>query len=489
MKILLDTNIFIPLEPTSASEVADNTPLALNLFKLVQKARSQVFIHPHIFVDIGRDSNNERRRLRELLASRYPSIPSPPPPDILDPNLVGKPPTDSNDYVDNCLLATIKANACELLVTEDLGVHQKAIRLGIEDRVLLLQQAVDLLATLFDQVPVTPPAISAVYAHQIELTDPILDSLRTDYDGFDNWFRNCQKEHRQGYVIRRDDGTRIAAVAILKPEDGIPGVAKGKTLKICTFKVAPEYSGRKYGELLLRAAYDYAVQNKYVYTYFTVYPNQKPLMTFAQSFGFFDAQITNARNERFFVKDLDRSKIAIGSISAWDYHLRLGPGVTSFSNNSTFIVPIRPTYHQRLFPELSTQRHLFKPEPCGNGIKKAYLCHSHINALTRGDNLLFYRSEDLSAVTSIGVVEDTLRSQNVPAIATHVGARTVYTYADIEAMSASPILAIRFRHVGGISRAIGLEELLSNRVLKGPPQSITQVDMKGTEWLETRIER
>ena len=42
----------------------------------------------------------------------------------------------------------------------------------------------------------------------------------------------------------------------------------------------------------------------------------------------------------------------------------------------------------------------------GNAIKKAYLCNAKTKQMAEGDIVLFYRSVDVSAITSLGVVEE-----------------------------------------------------------------------------------
>ena len=141
-----------------------------------------------------------------------------------------------------------------------------------------------------------------------------------------------------------------------------------------------------------------------------------------------------------------------------------------------------------MFPELESQTALFDdPRPCGNSIKKAYLCHSRITQLNEGDNILFYRSRDVSALTALGIIEGWIRARTPNIIAPFVGTRTVYKYSEIEAMCEKPVLAIKFRYVCSIQNKISLKELKENGIIGGQPQSVTLVDEKGKEWLRRRI--
>jgi hypothetical protein len=156
MNLLLDTNIFVPLEPAGNADVAVNTPLALELQRLATRARCGVFLHPVIQDDLERDRDQTRAELRRLLLARYPLLPAPPPVSALDKQLVRDPPARSNDWVDNHLLAAIVGNAADILVTEDKEIHRKAERLSIGHRVRPLNTAVGILRDLFDERPGKP---------------------------------------------------------------------------------------------------------------------------------------------------------------------------------------------------------------------------------------------------------------------------------------------------------------------------------------------
>jgi predicted RNA-binding protein with PUA-like domain len=176
------------------------------------------------------------------------------------------------------------------------------------------------------------------------------------------------------------------------------------------------------------------------------------------------------------------------SLSPFDFHLRFGPRAVSFYNNSSFIVPIVPNYHKLLFPELEKQSSLISDlRPCGNSIRKAYLCHANTNKLSRGDNVLIYRSNDISSLTAIGVVEDTLRSGDPDAIARYVGSITVYRYDEICALCYKPILAIKFRFVKELDKPISLKQLKDNHIIKGPPQSISKIPQEKIECIKSLI--
>ena len=71
-------------------------------------------------------------------------------------------------------------------------------------------------------------------------------------------------------------------------------------------------------------------------------------------------------------------------------------------------IPIRPQYHEDLFPDFSSMKgSLFEKDQSlyscqGNTIKKAYLCHSRIKSIRKGDIVLFYRSKDRKSIQCMG---------------------------------------------------------------------------------------
>ena len=487
MYFLIDTNIFIPLEPTGEDTLPGNTFQALEFSRLAQQAAIILNTHPAMLQDISRDVNPVRRELRLTLFRRYPPISSPPSVNILAPGMVPPAAVDSHDHVDNCLLAAVVGNACDVLITEDRNIHKKAQRLGVGDRVLLLSDAIDYIRSLFSFPPRPLPSVRLAFLHELDVSDPIFNSLKADYAGFEAWFKRGQLERREAYVISGEDHRAIAGIAILKNEVDIFPQLTGKTLKACTFKISDEYNGRRYGELLFRSVYNYAILNNFKCMYFTTYSKQKGLRIFAESFGFYELDARNANDEIFMIKELPPVPPPTG-IAPWSWHLKYGPGTFLLEGAGVYVVPIEPKFHERLFPDLCEQLPLFAPEPCGNSIKKAYLCHAACRTIRQGDILLFYRSHDTRAITCVGVAEDATVHGDSQTIAQSVGSRTVYSYSEIEGLAKQEVLTIRFRYAGGIHTPITFADLVAGGLLNGPPQSISQIPKEKISWLKTNIQ-
>jgi hypothetical protein len=489
MNLLIDTNIVIPLEPCSFEDAGINTDAAIDFHNLCNRSHNTVCIHPAIEHDLNRDLNIVRATLRRRLLGRYHMLNPVPGVNLLDQTQVGTPEEGSNDYVDNCLLAAVKADAVDFLISEDKGIHKKASRLNISSRVLFLQDAILFLKDLFDEVPPPPPAVRLIPAFELNENDSIFNTLREDYSPeFDIWLKKCKREGRDVYVIGGINGDPIDGLVILKRENELPDGRQGKTLKLCTFKVSDNAGGMRFGELLFKTIFEYSKANNYQYAYFTAFPHRQTLIDFSITFGFEVAPFQNRRGEYIVWKSYSYSSADLETLSPLDFHIKFGPLTTSFNGNNLFIIPIIPEYHRLLFPEIENQTVLFHdPRPCGNSIKKAYLCHARTTKLNVGDNILFYRSRDDSALTTIGIIEEWVRARTPSIIASFVGTRTVYKYTEIESMCQKPLLAIKFRYALPIKKIVTLKELTANRIIGGPPQSITLVDEKGKEWLRNRI--
>jgi len=134
-----------------------------------------------------------------------------------------------------------------------------------------------------------------------------------------------------------------------------------------------------------------------------------PLVKLISEYGFRKIGIKN-NGEDIFAKNLMVSGDCAKSLPPIEISKAFYPSFYDGNRVKKFIVPILPTYHNKLFTDYS-KRQVTLAEYAdefvieGNTIKKAYLSHSNIKRMQQGDLILFYRSEDLQAITSLGVVE------------------------------------------------------------------------------------
>lgn len=484
MNFLLDTNILIPAEPTSPAEIEPTTSSIVELLSALAAGGHRPFVHPASVEEMRLDKDTTRATARELLVRKYQQLPHPPPMSTRIVGVLGVQRPGSNSETDLLLLSSVDANAVDYFITEDEKLHRRARRVGLGDRVLTITDALLMVRALFPTVPQAPPLVTPVVAHQLDETDPIFASFRADYPGFDGWLAKCKRQHRQAWVIKGD--AHYAAICIVNDETPNGYGFSGRTLKICSFKIADRYRGFRYGELILKTVFGYLVENRYQGVFVEVFPKHQELFALLSDFGF-DDRCESAKGERVLLKTLQPSADA-RHLGPLEFHIKYGPHEVTLIGANAFIVPIRPEYHGLLFPELNTQLSLAtESHPFGNSIRKAYLSHSKIRKIRGGDLMLFYRSRERPAVTAVGVVEDTLVSSSAVEIARFVGRRTVYSFAEIEAMAAKPVLAVLFRLARLLPTSWDLDLLKRAGTLTAAPQSFVQVKNEAIPWIANQL--
>jgi ribosomal protein S18 acetylase RimI-like enzyme len=486
MRFLLDTNIFIPAEPTSAADVEAGTPSVVALLNALALGGHIATLHPASARELQNDRNPDRAATRALLLGKYPELPRPPEMSTRLLAALGAPAAGSNSEIDLLLLSAVDADAVDYFVTEDERLHRRAKRVGLADRVLTAADAIITVRSLFPSLPQPPPLVAAKLAHELDDADPIFASFRLDYPPFDAWLAKCKRQHRQTWVIQV--GRRYCGVCIVNDESPNDYGFPGKVLKICSFKIADSYRGYRYGELLLKTIFGYLVENRYDGVFVEVYSKHEAMFNMLAEFGFEDVR-SSAKGERVLLKMLRPPAYETQRLAALEFNIKYGPHALSFTGASIFAVPILPKYHRLLFPELEQQLSLStESHPFGNSIRKAYLCHSHIRKVAAGDAVLFYRSEIDRGITAIGVVEKTLVSADAVTIARFVGKRTVYSFAQIEEMASKPVLAVLFRLARILQPFWGVDLLKRAGIIKRAPQSFMQVRQEAVDWIATQLD-
>ncbi|QDV73240.1 GNAT family N-acetyltransferase [Botrimarina mediterranea] len=489
MKFLIDTNVLIAGEPTDAQNVEPATGAVARLVGAVLAHGGELYCHPDSLVELGSDRDPARRELRQTLVAKYPSLPAPPAIGQALIEELGPLVPGSNHEIDAKMLAAVAGDAVDFLVTSDLGIHRRAKRVGLEQRVVSVSDALFLLRELAAEAPLEFPAVSKIFCHELDHTAPFFDSLRAGYDGFDDWIKQAKREHRPAYRI--EVGGRLAGLALLKEDDNEPlAGSSGRLLKLCTMKIADEFRGNRYGELILKPVFEHCRVGGFDAVFCTCFPKEKELVSHLSRFGF--ELVGRKGQELVLVKRFKPTDHERQELDPLAYHVRFGPYRVKAAGAAAFVVPVQPRWHEQLFPELEEQMGLFAGQtPYGNSIRKAYLCRSMTKTIEPGSVLLFYRSQDRSCVQAVGIAEASVRSREPIEIIRYVGTRTVYSEAEVEAMAAESnqgVLAVLFRQAQSIDNT-PLLELVRAGVLKGAPQSITKVRTpKGIEWIRSRVE-
>ncbi|MFC1994302.1 hypothetical protein ACFLVI_03460 [Chloroflexota bacterium] len=419
----------------------------------------------------------------------YPLLEMPPVPSVSEENpesfdiITQK--DNVHDFIDNHILYAVYKDAADFLITEDRDIHKKAIKLRIDNRVLLIAEALTVFrGHLQKDSIIIPPALERKPIYNLDLSDPFFDSLKREYPEFDKWFKKIKREGRTCLVNYKDDRS-IGALLVYKledePIDATPQIPKKKRIKLSTFKVAQ--FGYKIGELFIKLAIDIAISNDVSEVYLThfVQPDDR-LVELITEYGFSHAGV-NSRGEAIYIKKLFLKQTESKGLSPFGITELYYPSYFDGAEVKKFIVPIRPSYHSRLFTNfkdrqiaLSESAGFFIVE--GNTIRKAYICNSRIKSIAGGDILLFYVSERKQLI-SVGVVEAIYGGlQDYSEIIKLVGKRTVYSVNEIQTIARRQSLVILFWQYWHMEQPLSYFSLKNIGVLKGPPRSIMQISEK-----------
>jgi ribosomal protein S18 acetylase RimI-like enzyme len=492
MKLLIDTNIIIGLE--DAGEVKERFA---DLVRKCGEHGISVFVHEVSKEDINRDKDKARRTATLSKIAKFQLLK-----DVATPDenalgsLYGKL-AKPNDVVDVKLLHTAATNVVDFLVTEDDGLHRRAKTAGIADRVFTVADTLAWIKQTFEPDEVFLPAVQSVKAYSFDFANSIFDELRADYDGFDKWAAKCVSEHRDCWIIK--DGLTLAGIIIRKEETHAAAKTKNigaKILKLCTFKIAESYRGQKLGEQLLKQALWHAQRNNYDLVYLTAYAKQEALIRLLEDYGF-SRTLKIKNDELVFEKPIGHGAVAITiGESVLDAAHHNYPRFVDGSSVRKFVVPIRPHYHAKLFPEVANLPKGTVPAATGrpgNTIKKVYLCRSPSCQLRPGDLIFFYMTKSNSygsqSLTSVGVVENVRLSGDLQEVRRWTAKRSVFSDIELRELvqEVEPLKIIDFLLIGHLGPTIPLELMTHSSILQSWPQSITQLQEEAYQTLKPHL--
>lgn len=322
----------------------------------------------------------------------------------------------------------------------------------------------------------------------LDINDPIFDTLRNEYYGFNEWYAKKASTGRDCWIYQLRDGSLGAVIIYKFEQEAVPSdppLSKEKRLKITTMKVSQV--GYKIGELLLKLSFELAIKNSVPEVYLTLFTKESDyLVDLIEEYGFVKVSVLNHDwteiPEDVYLKKIIIDEREIKGLSPFEVSKSYYPNLYDGIKVKKFIIPIQPQYHDRLFTDYPGRQtilneHIGQFIIEGNTIKKAYLSHSSTRKMEKGDLLLFYRSEDVKSIVSLGVIESVYYDLIDPnEIISLVGKRTVYFFSEIEKIAQSTTTVILFNHHFHFKKPIGYKILLNQNILHGPSQSITMID-------------
>lgn len=477
MDILFDTNIFVHRENDEI--VPENLR---NLEKCLKSKGHRILIHPQSEREVRNDYDEERREKNASRIETYITLDFPEYPSDEDSEFRSVIPeaTDSNDRVDNALLYSVYADGVDFLITEDKGIHSKAFELDIQDRIFTIEEGVEFFEPA-DQSIQSPEAIERTTVGELDLDDPIFDSLDSDYD-FKGWARTIPD--RTAWVNYNRDDT-IGAILILKHDEvenigANPELGRGRRLKISTLKVSERKWGSKIGELLISLAIREAINHGHEEVYLTHYIEQENdvLVELIETYGFEEVS-TEHDGESIFLKRLTPGQG--DDPTPLEMTQKFYPSFYDGSEVNKYLVPVQPQFHNKLFPtypdrDATLDEFVGKFQSEGNAIKKAYLSNANNRKLKSGDILLFYRSSDNMEVTSLSVLEDVQYGLTDPDdISKIVGKRSVFSRRELQDITETEATVLLFRWHFDLTNPIGYDKLKNNDILSAPLQVMSEI--------------
>ncbi|MBS4011920.1 MAG: GNAT family N-acetyltransferase [Roseovarius sp.] len=488
---LIDTNIIIGLEDNHTVQ-----PAYAKFSQLTAKHKVDVFVHEAARDDISRDKDLKRREISLSKLDKFQILGKVKGLRKADLEAEFGKIKKNNDEVDAALLHALSIGAADFLITEDQGLHDRARRHSyeLENRVLFIADATQLLATTFEPRAVPIRHVDDVSAHTISLDDPFFNSLRNGYPEFNEWWKTkCVAERRPCWIVYDDN--EIAGLIVRKDETGTKTDATqklAKILKICTFKVSPDKRGVKLGELLLKMAMWHAQKNNYDLVYLTAYPEQDALIALLEFYGFCITGTKGKNGELILERRFSSSRLAaLNGQAIYDADRKNYPRFIATQSVRGFVVPIIEVYHDILFPDLRDPRQpdMFfdarlggGPKRPGNTIRKVYICQSPSKLGGAGSILFFYKGKSIDipsqSLTAIGILESVSLATSTKDLVQMTGGRSVYSEAKLTAFGASPMnpyKVINYLLVDYIQPPIALEELINSYILVSHPQAITEL--------------
>jgi acetyltransferase, GNAT family len=478
--VVLDTNVFIYAQDYAQQDSADGKVAAEVLRALGELGYTPV-IAEAVLDDLHRGGELKNFRLRG--AERYARVDPGPPGDLRQRAGYGDF-LGANDDCDLRILAALDQDLAAWIITNDKKMIGHAEQAGLT-HVLDARQFLEFLEPARHPSE-PPPQVNVVPANQINVHSPFFVSLIGRYSDFHNWWQKKVVPQERTTFIVGDPGDP-QALAVIKEHDVDYGLPQDTT-KICTFKVSADARGRRYGELLLKATLQHIRAIPSSTTFLEVAADNE-LVKWLQPFGFQTLKGKHAVNgDRVMVKHLTaggRRK----NLDPWTYHKTYGPGALRVQR--AFLVPIKPGWHDRLFPvPWPVQLSLFgesdeSTEPCGNAITKVYISRTRSRQPARGDVLVFVETKSGRRVSNLGVVEDVLVSADPIEVLRFAGSRTVYTPQEVDAMcSKGEVHVMKFRHDRTLTRPWHPGLPGYDKFVSRTPQSIAAVRKEGLEWLK-----
>lgn len=476
IRILLDTNIIVYRESDNVYRENIGT-----LYNLIDNNPEMIkFIHPIIRKELLQNIYDEKRKqllerlksynMMENISKRFndniSAITSP-----LNKN--------ENDKIDDVLLNEIFNGNAEVLITEDKKIKQKALKLGIANKVQSIEEFI-YKNKVNKKVNHNILDINKIKMKEINLEDEFFDDLKKNYPRFEDWFKRKSEEEAYCYV---ENGKLLALLFLKNEEIGDddysnikPIMKQNRKLKISTFKVDVEK--KKIGERFMKIIFDQARFSMVDEIYVTIFDNsekKKALINYFEKFGFEYFGLKDG-SELVYVRSMKK-------VFNRDNPLASYPFINS--NNDTYVIAINPAYHTYLLPDskLKTEVYANKNVSVEYAIKKYYISRAGwLEKPKIGDNIVFYRTKQepipakySSVITTLGLVTNIIVPNNVEHLCQLVRNKTVYNEQQLRSSYNSNTYIIEFAYITTLENKLNYDICMKNDILDEAPRAVKKI--------------
>ena len=287
IKILLDTNIIVYRE--SDNTYKDNIGI---LYRIIDNNYEMIkFIHPIIKKEILQNIYDNKRQILMVRLKSYNMLDNPSK-KVCDEikNKFLKINKTINDEYDDILLNEVYLGKVDILITEDKKLKKKALALGIEKKVMNINEFKfsnnDVKKVKHDIL-----SINKVKMGTLNINDKFFDDLKKSYPNFEKWFSRKSEEEAYCYFEKNN----LLGLLFLKNEeigddnynDIKPNMRINRKLKISTFKV--DIPHKKIGERFMKIIFDQAIYSTVDEIYLTIFDSDdknRNLIRYFEKFGF-----------------------------------------------------------------------------------------------------------------------------------------------------------------------------------------------------------
>lgn len=486
VKALLDTNIIIHRENTKVT----NQSIGL-LYYWLDKLHYEKMIHPYSVKELRKYGNVEMQKLYDVKLASYCEMKTVAIQSDEFIRLLKETPKSENDFIDNQLLCEVYCGRSDILITEDRRMRNKAITLGIPEKVYSINAFIEKVTAENPKlINYKHLSVKKEYIGNVDVSNVFFDSLRDSYTGFDSWFE--KKSNEEAYICYSDSNL-ILGFLYLKTEemdsdyhDIIPTFNPRRRLKIGTFKI--DSTGFRLGERFIKIIFDNAIERNVDEIYVTLFENRPELIALEgllKRWGFFEYGIKESNNKT--------EKVLTKKMKEYNQKLSIRQNYPNINYNvNKRILPIFPQYHTNLLPDsqLKTENEV---DFIGNiahryALQKVYVTWGMKTDVKNGDIILFYRTgvqgrkAYTSVLTTVAVIDEFVTSfKDKKEFMDYCENRSVFSKTELNEFwnkHSYNICVVKFIYIKSLDSRLNLKYMWDNNIIDFPngPRPFVKID-------------